>query len=236
MLLGKIQKRCYRGKGPETRMGTAARLRETLYKAKEYLEKKEKNTEDESKKPAFNMQYEALIPLLKREVPLKAHAHRADDIFTAIRIAKEFKLRLTLDHCTEGHLIADILAKEGYPAIVGPSFGNRSKFELKEKSFITPKVLQEAGVKVAINTDSPVIPLHHLNMSASYAVAADMNAYEDLKAITINPAEIMGIADRVGSLEVGKDAGVVIWSGDALNIQNFVYTTIVNGEIVYNKE
>jgi len=233
---GENPKRCYRGKGPETRMGTAARLRETLYKAKEYLEKKEKNTEDESKKPAFNMQYEALIPLLKREVPLKAHAHRADDIFTAIRIAKEFKLRLTLDHCTEGHLIADILAKEGYPAIVGPSFGNRSKFELKEKSFITPKVLQEAGVKVAINTDSPVIPLHHLNMSASYAVAADMNAYEALKAITINPAEIMGIADRVGSLEVGKDADVVIWSGDALNIQNFVYTTIVNGEIVYNKE
>lgn len=109
-------------------------------------------------------------------------------------------------------------------------------FELKEKSFITPKILQEAGVKVAINTDSPVIPLHHLNMCASYAVAAGMDSYEALKAITINPAEIMGIANRVGSIEVDKDADVVIWSGDALNIQNFVYTTIVNGDIVYNKQ
>jgi len=231
---GENPKRVYRGKGPETRMSTAAKFRDTLFKAKEYLEKKEK-AEDESKKPAFNLQYEALIPVLKREVPLKAHAHRADDIFTSIRIAKEFDVLLTLEHCTEGHLIADILAKENYPAIVGPSFGNRVKFELKEKTFITPKVLQEAGVKVAIMTDSPVIPLHHLNMCASYAVGAGMDAYEAIKAITINPAEILGISDMVGSLESGKDADVVIWSGDALNIQNYVETTIVNGNVVYKK-
>ncbi len=231
---GENPKRCYRGKGPETRMSTAARLRETLFKAKEYMEKME-NAEDESKKPAFNMQYEALIPVLKREVPLKAHAHRADDIFTSIRIAKEFNLKLTLDHCTEGHLIADILAKEGYPAIVGPSFGNRSKFELKEKNFATPKILQEAGIKVAINTDSPVIPLRHLNMCASYAVSAGMESYEALKAITINPAEILGIDDIVGSLACGKDADIVLWSGDALNIQNHPLVTIVNGNVVYKK-
>lgn len=230
---GENPKRCYRGKGPETRMATAAKLREMLFKAKEYMEKKEKD--DESKKPDFNIQYEALIPLLKREVPLKAHAHRADDIFTSIRIAKEFNLLLTLDHCTEGHLVADILAKENYPAIVGPSFGNRSKFELKEKTFKTAKILQEAGVKVAINTDSPVIPLHHLNMCASYAVADGMDAYEAIKAITINPAEILGIDDAVGSIEIGKDADIVIWNGDALNIQNCVELTIVNGNIVYKK-
>ncbi|HEY8364143.1 MAG TPA: amidohydrolase [Haloplasmataceae bacterium] len=231
---GENPKRCYQGKGPETRMATASKLRETLYKAKEYMEKKEK-AEDESKLPAFNMQYEALIPVLKREVPLKAHAHRADDIFTSIRIAKEFNLLLTLDHCTEGHLIADILAKENYPAIVGPSFGNRSKFELKEKTFKTAKILQEAGVKVAINTDSPVIPLQHLNMCASYAVNAGMDPYEALKAITINPAEILGVADRIGSIEENKDADIVIWSGDALNILNKVEMTILDGEIVYKE-
>jgi imidazolonepropionase-like amidohydrolase len=230
---GENPKRCYRGKGPETRMSTAAKLREMLFKAKEYMDKLA--ISDEEKKPAYNMQYEALIPLLKREVPLKAHAHRADDIFTSIRIAKEFNLLLTLDHCTEGHLVADLLAKENYPAIVGPSFGNRSKFELKEKSFETAKVLQEAGVKIAINTDSPVIPLQHLNMCASYAVTAGMDAYEALKAITINPAEILGIDKEVGSIEVGKDADIVIWNGDCLNIQNQVEMTIVNGNIVYKK-
>lgn len=227
---GENPKRVYQGKGPETRMATVARLREMLYKTKEYMNKKENGDKYE-----FDLQYESLIPVLKREVPLKAHAHRADDIFTSIRIAKEFDLLLTLDHCTEGHLIADILAKENYPAIVGPSFGNRSKFELKEKSFVTAKILQEAGVKVAINTDSPVIPLQHLNMCASYAVGAGMDYYEALKAITINPAEILGIDEFVGSIEVGKDADIVVWNGDALNIQNYVEITIINGEIVYQK-
>ncbi len=231
---GENPKRCYKGKGPETRMATAAKLRDTLFKAKEYLEKKEK-ADDDSKKPGFNLQYEALIPVLKKEVPLKAHAHRADDIFTSIRIVKEFDVLLTLEHCTEGHLIANELAKENYPAIIGPSFGNRSKFELKEKTFETPKVLQEAGVKVAIMTDCPVIPLHHLNMCASYAVGSGMDAYEAIKSITINPAEILGIDDKVGSLEVGKDADIVVWSGDALNIQNYVITTMVNGNVVYKK-
>ncbi len=233
---GENPKRVYRGKGPETRMSTAAKLRDTLFKAKEYLYKKEKFKDDESKQPDFNIQFEALIPVLKRYVPLKAHAHRADDIFTAIRIAKEFNILLTLDHCTEGHLIVDYLMKENFPAIVGPSFGSRSKFELKEKSFITPKVLQNAGVKVAIMTDSPVIPLHHLNMCASYAVSAGMDYYEAIKAITINPAEILNIEDRLGSIESGKDADIVIWSGDPLNIQTNVERTLVNGETVYKTD
>lgn len=230
---GENPKRVYHSKNqsPITRMAIAAKLRETLAKAKEYQLKKEE--EDQSKRLPYNAQYEALIPVLKREIPLKAHAHRADDIFTAIRVAKEFGLKLTLEHCTDGSLIADLLAEEGYPAIVGPSFGHRTKFELKNKSFETVKVLQEAGVKVAIMTDSPVIPESALNMCAQYAVNAGMDPYEALKAITINPAEILEIDDRVGSIEVGKDADIVLWTGDALNISNHVLLTLINGKIVY---
>jgi imidazolonepropionase-like amidohydrolase len=235
---GENPKRVYNSKNqtPVTRMAIASKLRETLFKAREYLNKKEQANEDVSKLPAFDMKLEALIPVLKKELPLKAHAHRADDIFTAIRIAKEFDVKLTLEHCTEGHLIADQLAAEGYPAIVGPSFGHRSKFELKNKTFLTPKVLQEAGVKIAIMTDSPVIPLDALNMCAQYAINAGMDAYEALKAITINPAEILEIEDRVGSIEVGKDADLVLWNGDALDISSKVLYTIMNGEIVYKAE
>ncbi|ERJ12452.1 hydroxyatrazine ethylaminohydrolase protein [Haloplasma contractile SSD-17B] len=233
---GENPKRVYNSKGqtPMTRMATASKLRESLFKAKDYLDKKER-AEDDSKKPSFDIKNEALIPVLKGDTPLKAHAHRADDIYTAIRIAKEFNVRLTLEHCTEGHLIADELAKEGYPAIVGPTFGNRSKYELKNKTFDTPKILQEAGVKVAIMTDSPVIPLQHLNLCASLAARAGMDRYEAIKAITINPAEILEISDRVGSLEVGKDADIAIFDGDALDVQNHVLYTIVNGKIVYQK-
>ena len=131
--------------------------------------------------PAFDMKMEALIPVLKKEIHLKAHAHRADDIFSAIRIAKEFDVLLSLEHCTEGHLIAEELAKEGYPAIVGPTFGDRSKFELKNKSFVTPGILHKAGVKIAIMTDSPVIPLQHLPMCAALAAKAGLDEMEALK-------------------------------------------------------
>ena len=144
---GENPKGCYGqqgGKAPVTRMATAAMLRELLYKSKNYLEAKESG-----KEPNFDMKLEAMIPVMKKEIPLKAHAHRADDIFTAIRIAKEFDLLLTLDHCTDGSLIADELAKEGYPAFVGPSFGNKSKIELINKEFTTPGILNAAGVPVA---------------------------------------------------------------------------------------
>ncbi len=232
---GENPKRVYNGqkKSPVTRMSTAALLRETLYKAKTYMEKME-NEEDPSKKPDYDMKMEALIPVLKKEIPLKAHAHRADDIFTSIRIAKEFDLNITLEHCTEGHLIAEDLAKEGRPAIVGPTFGNRSKYELKNKTFDTPRVLYEAGVKIAINTDSPVIPLQHLSLCAGLAHKAGLPEIEALKAITINPAEIIGIDDRVGSLEVGKDADMVLFDGNPIKDVDFgTYMTIIDGKIVY---
>lgn len=217
------------GKAPATRMGVAAMLRELLFKAKNYLAAKEAG-----KDPAFDMKLEAMIPVMKKEIPLKAHAHRADDIFTVIRIAKEFDLNLTLDHCTDGSLIADELAKEGYPAFVGPSFGNKSKIELKNKSFETPKALHEAGVAFSIVTDAPVIPLEHLPMCAGFAVSAGLPYEQAWRAITINPAEQTGIADRVGSLEVGKDGDVVVWNDDPLkSIGVTAYITVVDGKIVY---
>lgn len=223
-------------KSPGTRLAIVGEFRKTLFAAKEYLAKKEGAGEDLSKLPAYDMKMEALIPVLKKEIPFKAHAHRADDIFSAIRIAKEFDVLLSLEHCTEGHLIAEHLAKEGYPAIIGPTFGDRSKFELKNKTFDTPKVLHAAGVKIAIMTDSPVIPLQHLSLCAALAAKAGLDQMEALRAITINPAEITGIADRVGSLEVGKDADVVLWSKHPFELTADVLVTIVNGEVVYNRE
>lgn len=235
---GENPKRVYNSqrKSPTTRMATAAILRETLFKAKTYLEKKER-AEDPSKMPDYDIKMEALIPVLKKEIPLKAHAHRADDIFTALRIAKEFDVDITLDHCTEGHLIADELAKEGKPALVGPTFGNRSKYELKNKSFDTPRILVEAGIKVAIVTDSPVIPLQHLGLCAGLAHNAGLDEIEALKAITINPAEIVGLADRIGSIEVGKDADIAIFDGNPIkDLDCKTYMTIIDGKIVYKRQ
>ena len=182
------------------------------------------------------MKLEAMIPVMKGEIPLKAHAHRADDILTSIRIAKEFGVKLTLDHCTDGSVIADELAKEGYPAFVGPSLGNKSKVELINKSFNTPAVLTEAGVEVSIITDAPVIPLQHLPMCAGLAAEAGLGYEDAWRAITVNPARALGISDRVGSLEAGKDGDVVIWTGDPItSVGAESYVTIVDGKIVYRK-
>jgi imidazolonepropionase-like amidohydrolase len=229
---GENPKRCYGQAGkkaPMTRMGTAALLRELLMKTKRYMEDKETG-----KNPAFNMKLEAMIPVLKKQIPLKAHAHRADDIFTSIRIAREFDLDITLDHCTDGALIADELAKEGLWAFIGPSLGSKTKIELSNKSFTTPGVLHKAGVPICIITDAPVIPLQYLPMCAGLAVNAGLDIEEAWKAITIHPATAIGVADRVGSLEAGKDADLVIWTADPLQtIGGEAYTTIVNGQIVY---
>ncbi|SKC90192.1 amidohydrolase [Maledivibacter halophilus] len=235
---GENPKRNYneKGKSPMTRMAIAALLRETLFKAIEYKKKLIKSKNDNNKAPDFNMKMEALQPIINREISLKVHAHRADDIFTAIRIAKEFNIRITLDHCTEGHLIKEDLKKEGFDVIVGPSLGHRTKFELKNKSFIAPGILSEEGLKVAITTDSPVVPLQYLPICAALAVKKGMDRYEALKAITINAADIMGISDRVGSLEVGKDADIVIWDKDPLDVQASVEYTIINGKIVYSRK
>lgn len=232
---GENPKRVYDGqkKTPSTRMGTAATLRETLFKAKEYWTKKDQNQDDPSKQPGFDMKMEALGPVLKKEIPLKAHAHRADDIFSAIRIAQEFDLNLTLDHCTEGHLIADHLAAEGYPALVGPSLSERSKFELQNLTFDTPGVLHQAGVKIAIITDSPVIPLQYLPICAALASKHGLPKEEAIKAITINAAEILGLDDRIGSVEVGKDADLVLWDQHPFHYESKVLMTIINGNIVY---
>ncbi|MCM0647369.1 amidohydrolase [Clostridium swellfunianum] len=227
---GENPKRCYNAKkqAPSTRMATAAILREYLFKTKNYMENKEKNS-------SFDMKLESLIPVVKGELNVKAHAHRTDDIFTAIRIAKEFGLKMTLEHCTEGHLIADELAKEGLAVIVGPSFGSKSKVELKEKTFETAAVLHNAGVKIAIMTDHPVIPVHHLPMCAALAVRAGLSEEAALKAITINPAEILGIADRVGSLEVNKDADIVVFDKHPFDIQAKTTCVLIDGEIAFKK-
>ena len=229
---GENPKRCYgqgAKKSPMTRMGTAALLRELLFKTKRYLEDKQAG-----KNPPFDMKLESMIPVIEGKLPLKAHAHRADDILTSIRIAKEFGVKLTLDHCTDGALIADELAAENYPAFVGPTFGNKSKIELGNKSFTTPKVLAEAGVKVSIITDAPVIPLQYLPMCAALAVNAGLDTEYAWKAITINAAESTGISDRVGSLEPGKDGDVVIWTADPMTtVGAESYTTIIYGKIVY---
>ena len=234
---GENPKRCYAEKkvSPSTRMGTAAELRNILFKAKDYKAKLDASKDDPSKKPSFDFKLEALQGVLNKEIPLKAHAHRADDIITAIRIAKEFDLNMTLEHCTEGHLIADYIKKEGYHAIVGPSFGNKSKFELKNLSFETPGLLVKAGVKVAIMTDSPVIPLHHLNMCAALSMKAGLSEEDALKAITINAAEILELDDRVGSLAPGKDADIVIWDRHPLDLQASPVMTMIDGKIVHEK-
>lgn len=232
---GENPKRCYGQSGkksPMTRMATAALLRELLFKTRRYME----NQQNNEKQPAFDMKLEAMIPVLKGEIPLKAHAHRADDILTSIRIAKEFGVKLTLDHCTDGSVIADELAKEGYPAFVGPSLGSKSKIELCNKSFTTPRDLHAAGVCISIITDAPVIPLQYLPMCAGLAVNAGLDPEVAWRAITINPAKSTGIGDRVGSLEVGKDGDVVIWTADPITtVGASAYTTIVDGKVVYSK-
>ena len=237
---GENPRRCYGSdkKMPQTRMGVAALLRETLYKAKAYDERWSKyETDSIGEKPEFDLGMEAMRPVMQKKIPLKAHAHRADDIFTALRIAKEFDLKITLDHCTDGSLIADELAGEGRGVLVGPSLGERTKIELKNKSFKTPAVMVAAGIETAIITDSPVIPLCYLPLCAGLAVKSGLAEEDAWKAITINPARITGIADRVGSLEVGKDADVAIFRGDPImDVDHKVVATIINGEIVYRGE
>ena len=232
---GENPKSCYgksMKKSPMTRMGTAALLRELLFKTKRYMADKEAG-----KEPAFDMALEAMIPVIKGEIPLKAHAHRADDILTSIRIAKEFNVKITLDHCTEGALIADELAEEGLSAFVGPSLTNKSKVELRNLSFTTPAVLHAAGVPISIITDAPVIPLQYLPMCAGLAVKAGLDKEEAWKAITINPAVQTGIGDRVGSIEPGKDADIVIWDADPLSaIGGQAYITVIDGKVIYKAD
>ena len=229
---GENPKRCYQKQGISSRMTNAAKIREALNKAKVYKAKIEAAGDDASKLPAYDQKSEALIPVLNREIPLKAHAHQANDIFTAIRIAKEFGVGLTLEHVTEGHMIVDELAKENLPLAVGPTFGHASKFELQNKTWETPGILAKAGCHVSIITDAPVTPLHYLPLCAGIAIKAGMDEYDALRAVTINPAEHIGIADRVGSLEEGKDADVVIVDGCPFDVTGVIKHVLINGEEV----
>ena len=233
---GENPKGCYGQNGhkePVTRMAVAALLREQLFKAKRYAAEVDAAEKDPTKTRPFDMQLEALLPVIRKQIPLKAHAHRADDILTALRIAREFDLDITLDHCTEGHLIVDQLVKAGKPVLVGPSFGSKSKIELREKTFETAGILDRAGLEVCIITDAPVIPLYYLPLCAGLAVKAGMKEESAWRAITINPAHVVGIADRVGSLEVGKDADIAIFEGNPLrDIQCRTKAVFVGGKQV----
>ncbi len=223
------------GKSPSTRMATAAMLRRELFEAKEYMKRKEQAAE-EGERFEEDFTKECWLPVFRGEIPLKAHVHRVDDIFTAIRIAKEFQLSMTLDHCSEGHLIAQELAEEGYPAIVGPDLASRSKIEVQNVAFKTAGVLCRAGVLTAITTDHPVSLIQSLPICAGMAVKAGLPMEEGLKAITINPARICGVADRLGSLEVGKDGDVAVFDGNPMEVFTETLYTIIDGEIVYEKD
>lgn len=233
---GENPKFCYKDKEIYSRMTTASKLRIMLRRTQEYLARKEAAGDDILKQPPYDPSLEALIPVIQGELPLKAHVHQANDIFTAIRIAREFGVGLALDHCTDGSLIAEELAKEGYPVAVGPTLTYASKFELKNKSFATPGDLAKAGCQVSIITDSPVIPQQYLALCAGLAVKSGMDPFDALKSITINAAKHIGVADRVGSLETGKDGDFVIADGDPMISDTKICYVLIDGKITYRCE
>ena len=234
--LGENPKKVYNDKSetPMTRMATAALIREELSKAKRYLEDVQKAEEDpeENDPPEFDAKKEALIPVLKRELKAHIHCHRSDDIFTAVRLAEEFELDYVLIHCTEGHLIADELKEIGAPVVNGPLMCTRTKPELLHASDKTPGILSKAGLQVAICTDYNVIPIWMLPITAGYAAREGMDYIEALKAITINPARICGIEDHVGSVKVGKDADLLVYSQDPLTLAAKPDMVFINGKQV----
>ena len=213
---------------PTTRMAIAGMLRQELYEAKKYWQQRgQKN---------FQMDFtkECWVPVFEGKIPLKAHVHRADDIFTAIRIAKEFSLNMTLDHCSEGHLIAEELAEAGYPAIVGPDLTSRNKIEVQNAAFKTVGILHKEGVPVAVTTDHPVSLIQTLPLCAGLAVKAGLPFMAGLRAITIEAARIAGAADRLGSLEPGKDADISIFTRNPMEIMTETLYTIIDGKVVYS--
>lgn len=234
---GENPKNCYKDKGVYSRMSVAAKLREVLNQTILYDRKLKAagypDNIDYSKLPAYDVKLEAMLPVIRGEMPLKAHAHRADDIYTAIRIAKEFGLELRIDHTTDGALIADDLAKEGFPVAVGPSFGHATKYELRNKGFQTPVILAKAGCQVSIITDSPVIEERFLALCAGRAIYSGLSEFEALQAITINAAKHIGAETRVGSIEEGKDADFVLVKGTPFAVDTRILYTIIDGKVVY---
>lgn len=218
---------------PATRMAIAGMLRKELFQAKQYWIKKQ-HAKKESFEEDFHM--EAWIPVFEKKIPMKAHVHRADDILTAIRIAKEFDLNMTLDHCTEGHIIVNEIKRSGYPAICGPHLTSRNKIEVQNMDFVTPGVLAKNGVLVAMTTDHPVSMIQYLPICAAYAAKKGLGREEALKAITINAAKICQVEDRVGQLKPGMDADIAIFDGDPLEVWTDTLYTIINGEVIYERD
>ena len=238
--LGENPKNAYndRDETPVTRMATAAIIREQLRKALRYKEDLEeyertRGTDDETSRPDFDAKCEALLPLFnkKNKLPAHFHCHRADDIFTAIRIAKEFALSYVLIHCTDGKVIADELPEDCPKVVLGPLLGDRGKPELANHDIATPRILFENGIKFAICTDHPETPIQYLPLTAALAVRGGLSREEALKSVTVNAAEILGAADRIGSVEVGKDADFALFSGDPLNIMIAPEIVIVDGKV-----
>jgi imidazolonepropionase-like amidohydrolase len=237
--LGENPKRVYgeRKQSPATRLGTAAVIRGALVDAGNYLAKidaEQRKPEDERKPVDRDLKLEALGRVLRREIPWRQHCHRADDIATALRIAEEFGYELVIDHGTEAHLLADILAAKNIPVIIGPLFTSRSKVELRNRSLDNPGKLAAAGVTIAITTDHPVVPINFLAHQAALSVKHGLDRDTALRALTINPARIIGIDDRLGSIEPGKDADLVVWSGDPLDVLSRVEHALIDGTEIYS--
>lgn len=236
MALGENPKSVYNEKdeAPTTRMGTMALIREIMFKAVNYRDAliKYEADNEENEKPEFDMKLEALLPVVNREIPVKVHAHRADDICSAIRLAKEFDINVTIEHCSDGDVIADILEREGLAINVGPTLTDRSKPELKNLSFDTYRNLSERGLSLAIITDHPEITIDNLPLCAALAAAHGMDKDKALAAITINAAKNCGIADRVGSLELGKDADIVVFDKLPTEFGAKCEMTFINGSVI----
>jgi imidazolonepropionase-like amidohydrolase len=242
--LGENPKRVYgdRNETPSTRLGTAAVIRGAFVAAQNYQAKlaasassSDASSSSSSERAVVerDLKLEALSRVLRREIPWRQHCHRADDIATAMRMAREFGYDLVIDHGTEAHLLADQIAAASIPVIIGPLFTSRSKVELRNRSLANPGRLAAAGVTIAITTDHPVVPIHFLIHQATLAVKEGLDPVTALRAVTINPARIIGVDSRIGSLAVGKDADVVIWSGDPLNVMSRAELVFIDGREVY---
>jgi imidazolonepropionase-like amidohydrolase len=207
---------------------------------KDYNKKKKENKDKELKKPVEppkpdkNIKYDAMIPIFEKKIPLRAHAHQENDIISAIRLAKEFDVDVTIEHCTHGHKVVEFLAKNKIPAIVGPTFGFRTKIELKEMTWKTYSILYDAGVLVALTSDHPVVPLQEQTLYAAIAHREGLSRQGAYEIITINGAKVLGLEKRIGSLEAGKDADIALWDGDPLLIHSKVQKVFIDGKEVYD--
>jgi imidazolonepropionase-like amidohydrolase len=233
--LGENPKRVYSDKKqtPSTRLGTASVIRTAFVDAQNYADK-QAHAEPDKARPSRDLKMEALGSVLRREIPWRQHSHRADDIATAVRIADEFGYELVIDHGTEAHLLAELLAAKGIPVLIGPLFTSRSKVELRNRSMANPGRLAAAGVEISIITDHPVVPINFLVLQATLAVKEGLDPVVALRSITINPARVMGVDDRIGSLRVGKDADLVLWSGDPLDAMQRALSVYIGGRQVYS--